>query len=68
MRAKEDFFPFLAVASGFPYPRPNAYAWPDGLDSWRQIQLLKNMVVLNLINLTQRQFILGLECDTDQFN
>jgi len=68
MGAKEGLFLFLAVASGFPYPRPNAYVWPDGLDSWWRIQLLKNMVVLNLINLTQRQFILGLECDTDQFN
>ena len=67
MGAKEGLFLFLAVASGFPHPRPNAYC-PDGLDSWRRIQLLKNMVVLNLINLTQRQFILGLECDTDQFN
>lgn len=47
------------VAPGFPYSMPTAYVWPDGLDSWQPIQLLKNMAVLNLINLTQLQFILG---------
>lgn len=68
MGAKEGQLLFLAVASGLPRPMPNTYVWTDGLDSWRQIQLLKNTVVLNLISSTQLQFILGLECDTDQFN
>lgn len=50
---------FRAVAPGFPRSMPLAYVWPDGLDSWRQIQLLKNKPVFNLINSTQLQFILG---------
>lgn len=58
----------LAVAPGSSRSVPAAYVWPDGLDAWRQIQLLKNMVVLNLINSTQFQFILGWECETHQFN
>lgn len=27
---EEGLSVFLAVASGFPYPMPNAYVWPDG--------------------------------------
>lgn len=56
MGTEESLFLFLAAASGVPYPMPSAYVGPDGLDSWQPIQLLKNMVVLNFINLTLLQF------------
>lgn len=59
MGLKVGLFLFRAVASGFPCPMPNTYVGADGLDSWRPIQLLKNLLGLNLINLTQLQFILG---------
>lgn len=49
----------LTATPGPPCSVPAAYVWPDGLDTWRQPQLLKNMAVLNLINSTQRQLLRG---------